>query len=416
MPQRSSPLDLSRSLASADPAFARRRFLLLAGLFGVSALTATSCRRLPFAEPSDPGVRVGYLPITDSAPLLAAIDKGFFREEGLEVAAPQQYKSWDAIAQAFMTREVNVIHVLMPTAMWMRYGANFPGKIIAWNHTNGSALTVSPEIDRLEDLSGQTIAVPSWLSIHNIVVQMMLDRAGLEPVLHAGSAAIGDRQVGLKVMPPPDMLAALRDRTIAGYIVAEPFNAAAESQRVGKLLRLTGDVWQDHACCVVFVHQDDIDRRPDWTQAVANAIVRSQQWSNHNRRELAYLLSKDGSQYTPFSVDVLGRVLTTYDTDFYHQRGVLHHPEWRASRIDFQPYPFTSYTHQLARELQRTLVGSFGQADSSDSLDFLRQISPAHVATDLVDDSFVRQALRLVGGPQAFGLSADLDRSELVEI
>jgi len=431
-PQRSHPDRLAQALASPSPALDRRRFLQLAGLFGVSALTATSCRRLPIGRPDDPSLRVGYLPITDAAPLLAAIDKGFFRAEGLDVATPQKYKSWDAIVRAFMARQVNVIHLLMPTTMWVRYGAKFPGKVVAWNHTNGSALTVLPEVDRLEDLSGRTIAVPSWLSIHNIVLQMLLARADLEPVLHAGDATIGDRQVGLKVMPPPDMLAALRDRTIAGYIVAEPFNAAAESQKVGKLLRLTGDVWQDHACCVVFMHEDDLARRPDWTQAVVNAIVRSQQWSNNNRRELAYLLSKDGSQYTPFSVDVLGRVLTTHDTDFYHQRGVLRHPEWRASRIDFQPYPFASYTRQLTGELQQTLVGSLdlggaagaagdrqgaeGSPTGLDPLHFLREITPDRAAADLVDESFVRRALKLVGGPQAFNLSAGLERLERVEI
>jgi ABC-type nitrate/sulfonate/bicarbonate transport system substrate-binding protein len=37
--------------------------------------------------------------------------------------------------------------------------------------------------------------------------------------------------------------AALANGSIAGYIVADPFNALAELSGVGKILRFTGDVW-----------------------------------------------------------------------------------------------------------------------------------------------------------------------------
>ena len=51
------------------------------------------------------------------------------------------------------------------------------------------------------------------------------------------------------------MVPALAAHHIAGYIVAEPFNATAETLGIGKILRFTGDVWKDHACCVVFMHE-----------------------------------------------------------------------------------------------------------------------------------------------------------------
>ncbi len=359
---------------------------------------------------------MGYLPITDSSPLLAAKDKGFYRAEGLEVAPPVKFPSWDAITQAFIAREVNVIHLLMPTTMWVRYGAKFPGKVVAWNHTNGSAITVLPEINQPEDLAGRTIAVPSWFSIHNIVLQMLLRQHGLDPVTAIPTGGLGDRQVYLKVLPPPAMLAELQDQRIAGYIVAEPFNSAAETLQVGKLLRLTGDVWRDHACCVVFMHEDDVQERPDWTQAVVNALVKSQQWSKANRQELAHILSKDGGAYMPFSADVLRRVLTNYDTDFYHRRGAVIHPEWRSARIDFQPFPFASYTRRLADELRQTLIGDIQDKTIIDPLAFLQDLTSDQIATDLVDDSFVRRSLQLVGGPQAFNLAPDLSRQEAIAI
>jgi NitT/TauT family transport system substrate-binding protein len=394
----------------------RRQFLKFASLFAVSATLATGCYRTQRHAKDNPQVRLGYLPITDASPLLAAKDKGFYQAEGLEVAPPVKFQSWDAIAQAFIAREVNVIHLLMPTTMWVRYGAKFPGKVVAWNHTNGSAITVLPEINQPEDLAGRTIAVPSWLSIHNIVLQMLLRQHGLEPVMTVPPTGLGDRQVSLRVLPPTAMLAELQAQRIAGYIVAEPFNSAAETLQVGKVLRLTGDVWRDHACCVVFMHEDDLRQRPDWTQAVVNALVKSQQWSRNNRRELAHILSKDGGQYMPFSADVLSRVLTNYDTDFYHRHDAVLHPEWRSPRIGFQPFPFASYTRNLVDELRQTLVGSSKNGAVIDPLIFLRDLTSEQIASDLVDDSFVRRSLQLVGGPQAFNLAADLSREEAIEV
>ena len=402
---------------SSKFSLSRRQFLHLTSLFSTSlgmTLAMGGCENSPRVKnyyqstTDDPPVRVGYLPITDAAPLLVAYDQGFYQAEGLEAEHPQKYHSWDAIVQAFMKREVNVIHVLMPTSIWIRYGYQFPGKIVAWNHTNGSALTVLPEIDKPEDLGGRKIAVPSWYSIHNVIVQMLLRQHGLNIITQPGNTSlpVGDDEVHLVVLPPREMLSTLSAGEIAGYIVAEPYNSAAEEGNIGKILRLTGDIWQDHACCVVFIHEEDLTQRREWTQKVVNAIVKSQQWSKNNRPELAYLLSLDGSKYLPYSLPVLERVLTYYDNDFYYRNQAIIHPEWRSQRIDFQPYPFPSYTSQLVRELQQTLI--------EDQLDFFTHLNPEEVAQDLVDDSFVIQALAQVGGPQAFGLSLDLLRQESI--
>ncbi|MCP2775322.1 ABC transporter substrate-binding protein, partial [Salmonella enterica] len=76
------------------------------------------------------------------------------------------------------------------------------------------------------------------------------------------------------------------------------------------ILRFTGDVWKDHACCVVFMHERDLQQRPDWTQKVVNAQVKAQLWIRGNRAETAALLSKDGAnKYTPHATTVLEKVL-----------------------------------------------------------------------------------------------------------
>src|SRR3546814_6631111 len=71
----------------------------------------------------------------------------------------------------------------------------------------------------------KTVAIPFWYSLHNVVLQHLLKSKGLESISEGDP---GPRQVKLVVMAPSDMLPALANKQIAGYTVAEPFNASAE--------------------------------------------------------------------------------------------------------------------------------------------------------------------------------------------
>ena len=260
----------------------RRQFLRFGSLLAASAGLPLLGAQRPLLAASaasskaqDQPVKIGYLPILDASPLLIAAARGAFREQGLTVPDPTRFRSWAQLSEAFLARQVNVVHMLFPTTIWMRYGKKFPAKVVAWNHTNGSALTVQETIAKPSDLGGQVVAIPFWYSIHNVLLQQLLQKNGLKVVRQPIEAKLSEREVNLVVLPPAEMVPALASKKIAGYIVAEPFNAAAESKKIGRVLRFTGDIWNDHACCVVLVHEEDVKRRPEWTQRVVNAIVTS---------------------------------------------------------------------------------------------------------------------------------------------
>jgi NitT/TauT family transport system substrate-binding protein len=354
-------------------------------------------------------VKIGYLPITDATPLLVAHARKLFEAQGLTSEPPRLFRSWAQVVEAFVAGQVNVIHLLSPATLWVRYGTRFPAKVIAWNHVNGSALSVEPGVQSVADLAGRNVAVPFWYSIHNVLLQRLLRASGLEPVTRARDAALGPKEVNLLVLPPAEMVSALASKSIAGYIVAEPFNAAAEAAGIGKVLRFSGDVWKNHACCVSFVAERDTVDKPEWAQRVTHALVRAQLWARENRAEAATLLSKDGGRgYTPHSVQVVSKVLVADDFGGYAQRGIVRHADWAQKRIDFQPFPFPSYTEALVRALKETRV----QGDAK----FLEALDPAFAARDLVDDRFVRKAIDAVGGPGVFGLPADYARQEIIAV
>lgn len=390
--------------------FSRREFLKLSALFtaaGAMPLLA-GCDSAMKAEPDAP-LRIGYLPITDASPLLIAHHNGLFEKQGLEVERPHMFRSWAQLVEAFLSGKVNAVHMLSPMTVWARYGSRMPSKVVAWNHVNGSALTtaVRPDIQQLEDLGGSTFAIPFWYSIHNVVLQYLFKNQGVEPITRGEPSP---QQVKLVVMAPSDMLPALSSGGVSGYIVAEPFCGAAELEGIGKVLRFTGDVWKDHACCVVQMHERDLDKRPDWTQKVVNGIVEAQAWMRDHREDVTEILQKDNpAGYTPHSYDVLAQTLLPPDQEQrqqYLDTGAIQNPEWDDHRIGFQPYPYPSYTEQLVAFMKETKV----KGNSA----FLESLDPASVANDLVDDRFVKKAIQRVGGMQAFGLPESFTRKEII--
>ncbi|MSP29231.1 MAG: ABC transporter substrate-binding protein [Acetobacteraceae bacterium] len=386
--------------------FSRRDVFKLAGLLSAGVMVAP--RRL-HAQASNAPVRIGYLPITDAAPLLLAHANGYFEAEGIAVEKPVLLRSWAQVIEAFLSGQVNVIHLLSPMAVWARFASKAPVKMVAWNHVGGSGLTVAPEINSLGDLGGKTVAIPFWYSIHNVVLQAMLRAQSLNPVAQQGGT-IGARDVNLIVMAPSDMPPALAAKQIAGFIVADPFNAAAELLGIGKILRFTGDVWRNHACCVMLMNEADLQQRPDWSQKVVNAVVKAQLWARANRADSVLLLSKDGAnRYTPHAPATLGKVLSPAETDraSYITSGAIQNGGWNDRRIDFQPFPYPSYTEELIRRLKTTVLQG--------SRDFLTDLDPVSAARDLTDDRFVRHAIAANGGFSAFGAPESFTRRETIQ-
>ena len=62
--------------------------------------------------------------------------------------------------EAFISGQVNVVHLLSPMTVWARFGSQVPAKVVAWNHVGGSGLTVTPEIN-----SVRTWAARPWRSV-----------------------------------------------------------------------------------------------------------------------------------------------------------------------------------------------------------------------------------------------------------
>jgi len=196
--------------ADAPNPMSRRRFLKTT----VKAAGAAACSSLILPGSGfgkQTALKLGYLPITDATPLLVAHSLGYFAQEGLRVERPVMVRSWKVLTESFLAGKFNLTHMLFPIPVWMRFKQKMPVKVLAWDHTNGSAVTVrgNSNIHGFGDLGGKQVAVPSWYSMHNLLMQMGLRARGLTPVIRPQSAPLADHEVNLFILPPPDMPTAL---------------------------------------------------------------------------------------------------------------------------------------------------------------------------------------------------------------
>lgn len=241
-------------------------------------------------------LRLGFIPLTDCAPLAAAQALGFFEEEGLAVELVRE-ASWATIRDKVAVGALDGAHMLGPMALAAEGDVLAP---LALNR-NGSAVTVSTalagavgpsgeglaQIVAARRVSGQgplTFAVVFPQSMHNYLLRDWLARAGVDP----------DRDVRLVVIPPPRMVERMRAGEIDGFCVGAPWNAVAEAQGVGRILMASSQFWPGGPDKVLGVTAALAAQRPDDLRACLRAVIRGAAWADapQNRQDLVELLAR----------------------------------------------------------------------------------------------------------------------------
>ena len=367
----------------------RRSFIKNTSLLSLTAALHSGFNlRADTGKYFDETVKIGYLPITDANALLIAHQIGLFKEEGLKSDKPTLMRGWSPLVESFTAKKFNVVHLLKPIPIWMRFANNIPVKIPACAHTNGSAIVVGnhKNIASVKDLGGTNLAVPYWYSMHNIILQKLLKENGLTPVIQDKEIPLKQNEVNLQILPPPEMPLALVAKKIDGYIVAEPFNSFGELKANATILRFTGDIWKNHPCCVVTMHEDVLNEQQEWSQKVINAIVKAELFISENRVETAKILSNEKSGLLPFDFKVVDRAMNFYDNPVYAQIGANRNKDiWKNNRIDFDPYPYPTATEFIIEAMKDTLVEG--------NLKFLDNIDPKKAVNEIIDYRYVTNAV-----------------------
>lgn len=287
-------------------------------------------------------LKIGFLPITCATPIVAADPLGFYAKQGLNVSLIKT-AGWAVVRDKTLAGEYDASHMLspMPLAISMGLGAQATPMVIpAIENVNGNAITLAMKHkDKRDpkDWKGMTFAIPFDYSMHNFLLRQYLAENGLDP----------DKDVQLRVLPPPDMVANLRAGSIDGFIVAEPFNQRAVFDGVGFIHMLTSEIWDNHPCCSFAATGDFVKNNPNTFAALFRAIVNSTMHCSEqgNRKSVAEAIY--GPKYLNQPQTVLEQVLTGRYADGLGK--VRNDP----NRIDFDPFPWQSMAVWMLTQMQR---------------------------------------------------------------
>ncbi|WP_459615227.1 CmpA/NrtA family ABC transporter substrate-binding protein [Bordetella sp. 2513F-2] len=351
----------------------RRAFIRSVGagtaLAAVSSLFPMGLAKEAFAQSAGPlekpKLKIGFIPITCATPIIMAHPMGFYARHGLDVEVVKT-AGWALIRDKALSGEYDAAHMLSPMPLAISLGAG-TGNAIPWTmpaveNVNGQAITLSMKHkDKRDprDWKGFKFAVPFDYSMHAYLLRYYLAEHGLDP----------DRDVQIRAVPPPEMVANLRADNLDGFLAPDPVNQRAVYDGVGFIHTLSKELWDGHPCCAFAASRQFVTQMPNTYQALLKAIIEATAYAHDpaHRKEIAAAIATPNYLNQP--VTVVEQVLTgTYADGLGNVRQV-------PDRIDFAPFPWQSFAVWILTQMKR-----WGQVKGD--LDYQKIAAKVFLATD----------------------------------
>jgi nitrate/nitrite transport system substrate-binding protein len=291
-------------------------------------------------------IKLGFIKLTDMAPLAIAYENGYFEDEGLFVTLEAQ-ANWKVLLDRVITGELDGAHMLagQPLGATIGFGTKADVVTAFSMDLNGNGITVSNEVwekmkahvpmkdgkpvhpikaDALKPVIDQfkkegkpfKMGMVFPVSTHNYELRYWLAAGGIHPgyyAPHKGDIS-GNLQADalLSVTPPPQMPSTLEAGTINGYCVGEPWNQQAVFKGIGIPVITDYEIWKNNPEKVFGVSQAWADKYPNTHVAVVKALIRAAYWldegGNKNRPAAVKILSQ--SNYVGADPDVIANSMT----------------------------------------------------------------------------------------------------------
>jgi nitrate/nitrite transport system substrate-binding protein len=343
---------------------------------GVSIVASTL-----LAAPEKTKLKIGFIALTDCAPLVIAKEKGFFKAEGLDVHVAKEGGGWPGIQQKVISGEYDFSHALagMPIAATLGINGNAHLQALLSLDFNGNAITygnniiaemekygldkterpVTAEslkkyIDAKRAKEGDNYAPLNFgmvhpVSTHNYELRYWMASSGIRP----------DQDCTIKPFPPPTMPSNLIAGNIEGYCVGEPWNSRIVLKGKGSALVTNYDIWNNNPEKVLQARADFVKKNPETTKAVMRAVVKAQKWldeSWENREEAIGYLAKRNYVNAPKNV-----LRKSMSGTFLYNKGVdSANPMFNVFANNYASYPFYSHGMWFVTQMYR-----WGQLDKA---------------------------------------------------
>jgi len=247
-------------------------------------------------------IRVGYIGLTCEAPIFTAVERGFFKEEGLEVEMVRcqwaTYKDALALGRFDVTHHL-VMYFLKPIEQGLDVkftGGIHRGCLRVQAGTKGN-------IQSIKDLKGKIVGVPGLGTPPFMFATRVMAAQGVDP----------SKDVQWRVYPAGELGLAL-DRGLV--------DAVADSEPIGSLLIAQGKVhniadqakdepYKNEYCCAVLVNGAFLTRNPKTSAAATRALLKAAKWVSVNPVAAARLSVE--KKYISSSVDLNAVAISNLD-------------------------------------------------------------------------------------------------------
>jgi nitrate/nitrite transport system substrate-binding protein len=348
----------------------------------------TGLAQAEIGPPEKPDLRLGFIKLTDMAPLAVAWEQGFFMDEGLFVEIEAQ-ANWKVLLDRVITGELDGAHMLagQPLGATIGYGTQADIITAFSMDLNGNGITVSNDVweqmkPHIPDNDAGKPAHPISatalkpvveaqrargerfrmgmvfpVSTHNYELRYWLAAGGLNPGYYAphkgDTSGTIEADVHLSVTPPPQMPATLEADTIQGYCVGEPWNQQAVFKGIGVPVITDYEIWPNNPEKVFGVTESWAEKYPNTHLRLLRALIRAAHWldenNNANRDEAVKILARPS--YVGADEEVIANSMT--GTFEYEKGDVRKVPDFNVFFRYYATYPYPSdaiwYLSQMRR-------------------------------------------------------------------
>jgi nitrate/nitrite transport system substrate-binding protein len=303
----------------------RRGFLKMAGFAGGALASGSIFPRGAVAadiKPEKADLTLGFIPLTDCAPLVIASEKGFYKKYGLNVRI-KKMASWGATRDAIQKGEIDGAHILLGMVVGFSLGVGdvaspvkkVPMSCLQMLNLNGQAITLKKKMldegvktpadikKKVDGGAKYTFAMTFPPGTHAMWMRYWLASGGVHP----------DKDVKLITIPPPQMVANMKTGNMDGFCVGEPWGARAVSEGIGFTGTTTQGIWKDHPEKVLGVTEEFAKANPKTCAALVAGTLEAAKWLDDlpNRAEASQIIGK--TEYVNCTPEtILDRLLGRY--------------------------------------------------------------------------------------------------------
>ena len=264
-----------------------------------SAETNSALRPSDSDAPEKETLKVGFMPLTDCASVVMAAVNGFDKKHGIRII-PSKESSWASVRDKLVSGELDAAHSLYGMVYGVQLGIGGPKKdmaILMALNQNGQGITLSSQLREAGVSDGATLAglvakrqraytfaqtFPT--GTHAMWLYYWLASHGINP--------LGD--VKTITVPPPLMVASMRQGRMDGCCVGEPWNNRAIIDGIGFSVATSQEIWPDHPEKVLATTAAWADRHPHAARALVAAVLEASRWidaSLANKRKTAEVIA-----------------------------------------------------------------------------------------------------------------------------